>query len=56
MAQPVRVSKQEAEYQDQPRGGLRCAGCTFFVKPNACKLVEGEISPMGWCKLFDLTD
>lgn len=54
--QPARMSKQEAAYQDQPRGGLRCAGCTLFVKPDACKVVEGAISPAGWCRLFDMVD
>jgi hypothetical protein len=54
--QPDRMSKQEAAYQDQPRGGLRCAGCTLFVKPDACKVVEGAISPTGWCRLFDMVD
>jgi len=53
---PKRVSKAEAQYQDSPRGGLSCAGCTFFRKPDACAVVEGEISPAGWCRFFDLPD
>jgi hypothetical protein len=24
----------------------------LFEPPNACKVVEGEISPSGWCQLF----
>jgi hypothetical protein len=32
--------------------GLRCDGCMLFEPPNACKVVEGEISPSAWCQLF----
>jgi len=24
----------------------------LFEPPNACKVVEGEISPSAWCHLF----
>jgi hypothetical protein len=53
---PVRMSKADAHYQELPRGGLSCVGCTFFRRPAACQVVEGEISPNGWCRLFDLPD
>jgi hypothetical protein len=33
-----------------------CAACTFFIPPGSCRVVIGEISPSGWCKLFDLAD
>jgi hypothetical protein len=33
-----------------------CAVCSFFVKPRACRLVQGDISPYGWCKFFDMPD
>ena len=26
-----------------------CSNCVNFVSPNACKIVEGEIHPGGWC-------
>ena len=26
-----------------------CANCSQFVAPNACKIVEGEVAPAGWC-------
>jgi hypothetical protein len=53
---PVKVSQAEAQYQNQPKGMFSCATCTFFVKPRSCKVVVGDISPNGWCKLFDLPD
>lgn len=53
---PARISQAAAQYQDHPRGGLSCIGCTFFRRPHACQVVAGEISPNGWCRLFDLPD
>jgi hypothetical protein len=55
-AAPARMSQAAAEYQDHPRGGLSCIGCTFFRRPRSCQVVEGDISPRGWCRLFDLPD
>jgi hypothetical protein len=51
-----KVTKAQAEYQDTPQGLYSCAMCTLFVAPNACKVVEGEISRDGWCKAFALAD
>jgi hypothetical protein len=51
-----KLSPAEAEYQTSPKGMFSCAVCTFFIKPRGCKVVTGEISPNGWCKLFDLPD
>ena len=53
---PAKASQADAQYQDTPRGGLRCVGCTFFRRPASCQVVEGGISPNGWCRLFDLPD
>jgi hypothetical protein len=54
--QPAKLSKSAAAYQDTPKGMFSCAACTLFVKPRSCKVVSGDISPTGWCKLFDLAD
>jgi hypothetical protein len=51
-----KMSKREAEYQDNPKDIRMCATCTLFVPPHACKVVEGDISPSGWCKAFALAD
>jgi hypothetical protein len=51
-----KMSKMRAEYQDMPNGIFSCATCTLFVPPAACKVVEGEISPDGWCRAFALAD
>ena len=51
----AKVSKAQFKYQNTPKNGQKCSGCTFYV-PNgnpkangACKLVDGSISPNGWC-------
>jgi hypothetical protein len=47
-----KMSQAVAKYQGTPKGDQRCDGCMLFQPPNACKVVEGEISPSGWCQLF----
>jgi hypothetical protein len=51
-----KMSKQEAEYQDSPKDIRMCATCTLFERPKSCKVVEGDVSPNGWCKAFALAD
>jgi len=49
----AKTSKAAANYQSSPKGGLRCSGCRFFSARNkSCQLVDGEISPSGWCKFY----
>lgn len=47
-----KISQGDAKYQGSPKGSQHCDGCVNFVAPNACKFVQGEISPNGWCQLF----
>lgn len=47
-----KVSKQTAKYQDQPKNGQQCSTCNFFRPPKACQLVDGDISPNGWCAFY----
>lgn len=51
-AAQAKVSKDQAKYQDKPKDRQRCDGCMHFVAPDGCKLVEGKVSPSGWCTLF----
>ena len=51
-----KMTRQQAEYRDTPNGIYSCGMCTLFEAPNACKVVEGEISADGWCKAFALLD
>jgi high potential iron-sulfur protein len=45
-------SQQTVAYQDKPQGSQRCDNCTLFEPPSACKTVDGQISPQGWCKIY----
>jgi len=52
-AAPAKVSQASVQYQTQPKEGKKCADCMNFVaESNTCKLVEGNISPNGWCVLW----
>ena len=48
----IKISKAAVAYQDQPDGDKECAKCAQFQPPAACKLVDGPISPQGYCRLF----
>lgn len=48
----TKVAQNTVSYQPEPKGAQRCDGCNYFQPPKACKMVEGEISPQGWCSLF----
>ncbi len=47
-----KTPKTQAEYQDQPKGGQQCSTCVNFIPEKSCKIVEGDISPQGWCKFW----
>ena len=51
MAQ-VKISQATAKYQNTPKGDQRCNRCVNFQSPSACKFVQGNISPSGWCQLL----
>jgi hypothetical protein len=51
-----KMSKQAAQYQDAPQGIAMCATCSLFVEPHSCKVVEGDVSPNGWCKAYAMAD
>jgi hypothetical protein len=39
-------------YQDTPHGTQECDNCSQFEPPSSCKIVDGTISPKGWCKVY----
>lgn len=47
------MPKDTAHYQDKPKGDQKCAECRFFKAPGSCQLVQGPISPDGWCSFFN---
>ena len=48
----AKEAKSAARYQDKPNGDQRGGRCAHFRAPNACQIVEGQISPNGWCRHF----
>jgi hypothetical protein len=51
-AQAAKVSQSAAKYQSTPKAKAQCNNCGSFIAPASCKLVEGSISPSGWCSLY----
>jgi len=53
-----KVPQKDAQYQDSPKNGQKCDMCQYYIagaQPTAagtCQLVDGKISPNGWCALF----
>ena len=47
-----KISKKAVAYQDHPDGDKECAKCAQFQPPDACKMVDGPISPQGSCRIF----
>ena len=45
-------SQAAAAYQATPKNGQSCSSCALFRPPSSCLLVDGTISPDGWCKFY----
>jgi hypothetical protein len=54
----AKSSKSAMKYQTTPKGSQKCSGCQLYIpgksaKANGtCKVVEGSISPNGWCVAY----
>ncbi len=48
----AKMSTKAAGYQDTPKDGAACSTCALFKAPNTCTLVDGDISPNGWCRFY----
>jgi hypothetical protein len=48
----VKLSQKVVAYQEHPNGEKRCGKCLQFQPPNACKIVDGAVSPEGYCRFF----
>ena len=51
-AAQTKAAKTVVGYQDTPHDLQRCDNCLQFVPPSSCKVVDGNISPSGWCKVY----
>ena len=48
----AKIAQTAVHYQATPKDDHQCDGCNFFVAPNSCKMVDGDIAPTGWCALW----
>jgi hypothetical protein len=48
----AKVAQRSVAYRGAPNGKARCANCTQWQPPAACKVVSGVISPNGWCSIY----
>jgi High potential iron-sulfur protein len=52
MSPPAGLKKRPREkfkYQDSPVDGRSCARCMLYFGNGQCAIIEGEVSPDGWC-------
>ena len=47
-----KANKDAVNYQDSPNDSLSCSQCRFFDGNGGCDIVDGAISPDGWCAAF----
>jgi hypothetical protein len=47
-----KVAQSAAQYQASPKNGQQCSTCSHFQAPSSCQVVDGSISPNGWCALY----
>jgi high potential iron-sulfur protein len=52
-AHAQKASKADAKYQDTPKDGQKCSTCVYFQAPKTCGVVDGDISPEGWCAMYN---
>jgi hypothetical protein len=48
----LKVSQAAASYRPSSQNTARCETCVQFQPPGACKVVDGAISPSGWCSFY----
>lgn len=48
-----KATQASVQYQGQPKNDQMCSQCrNFIAETKTCKVVEGSISPDGWCSLW----
>lgn len=51
--QSFKMTKKQAGYVLRTKHASQtCAQCLYFIAPNDCVLVQGPISPDGWCTYY----
>jgi hypothetical protein len=56
VARAGKAAKADFYYQDKPKDGKSCANCRLFTTSEAgkgsCAVVDGDVSPVGWCMAY----
>lgn len=48
----AKMTEQAAAYVDISKTDQQCSNCALFIEPSSCRLVDGKISPKGYCKFY----
>jgi len=48
----AKMAQKAAAYQGTAKGAQSCANCSLFQAPSSCTLVDGTVSPNGWCRFY----
>jgi hypothetical protein len=48
----AKMAQTAVAYQTTPKGDQQCSNCSLFQPPSTCTLVDGTITPSGWCKFW----
>ena len=53
-AKSFKASKKAAGYVDRDKPASQmCVMCGFYIDPIDCVVVEGPVSPWGWCNYYE---
>jgi hypothetical protein len=44
-----KAAKGSMQYRDRPNEDKQCSNCAQFIPNNGCQIVEGTVSPQGYC-------
>ena len=44
-----KYTKERVGYRDEPYLGRTCSKCMLYAGEGECAIVEGLVSPNGWC-------
>jgi hypothetical protein len=52
----AKATKADFSYRESPKEGKSCANCRLFSPTESgkgvCAIIDGDISPSGWCLAF----
>jgi hypothetical protein len=52
--QSLKASKKTAGYIDRDHPATQmCMKCGYYIDPLDCVVVEGPVSPWGWCNYYE---